>query len=69
MVFKALDKRLHGTRDNLADVCDELEIDIPKVSLLNNCQCIECGIWGNKRSEMYDSETCNFCHNIDTLRF
>lgn len=68
-MLKELDKRLHGTRDNLADVCDELGIEMPDPKKLTNCQCIECGIWGNKHSEMFDSETCNFCHNMDTLRF
>lgn len=60
---------LHGTRDNLADVCEDLGVPLPDPKSLKVGQCILCGIWGTKYSEMYDDETCHFCNDMDTLRF
>lgn len=64
-----LNKCLHGTRDNLAKVCEDLGIEMPDPKSLKVSQCIQCGIWGVKYSEMYDDETCHFCNDMDTLRF
>ena len=68
-MFSKLITRLHGTRDNLAEVCEELDMSLVDPKSLKVGQCIECAIWGAKYSEMYDDETCHFCHDMDTLRF
>lgn len=60
---------LKGTRDNLADVCEDLDIPLPDPKSLKVSQCVNCGIWGAKYSEMYDDETCHFCNDMDSLRF
>ena len=64
-----LNKILKGTRDNLADICEELDIPLPDPKSLKVAQCINCGIWGSKYKEMYDDETCHFCNDMDSLRF
>lgn len=64
-----IDSLLKGTRDNLADVCQDLDIEMPDPKTLKVAQCINCGIWGSKYKEMYDDETCHFCNDMDTLRF
>lgn len=69
-----LSKRLLKTRDRLLDVCDELDININDVdeSALLVCQCTGCSIWAGIYNTKQDSDgmvLCDFCYDIDTLRF
>lgn len=73
-MYDKLDKALNHTRSRLIDVCHELEIDINDVELddLLNTQCVACSWWGNRFTEMVDDKEyplCNFCDDMDSLRF
>lgn len=73
-MYDRLDKALNRSRRRLLDVCHELDIDINDVEVddLMNVQCTACNVWGNRFTEMIDSEDyplCEFCDNMDSLRF
>lgn len=73
-MYDKLDRALNKTRSRLIDVCHELDIDINNIDVdeLINVQCTACNIWGNRFTEMVDTEylpLCEFCDNLDTLRF
>lgn len=73
-MYDKLDKALNKTRRRLLDVCHELDIDINNVEMeeLMNVQCINCNIWGNRFTEMIEEDNfslCEFCHEMDSLRF
>lgn len=63
--------RLLYTRDNLKDVCEELSIELPTENDLSCIQCTNCYLWVSKRIVHYEDDipVCNFCHDMDTLRF
>lgn len=66
-----LAKRLLNTRDNLLDVCDELNVNMPTEEQLPLYQCINCYIWLPKRQFVLEDEmpVCHFCADMQTLRF
>ena len=66
-----LDNRLKNTRDNLADVCQELSIPVPDESTLQILQCTNCAIWRPKRQFVIEDEipVCSFCADLSLLRF
>ena len=73
-MYDKLDRALYKTRNRLIDVCHELDIDINAIAVedLINIQCTACNIWGNRFTEMVDTDDlplCEFCDNIDSLRF
>lgn len=63
--------RLLNTRDNLKDVCEELKLELPTEASLTCIQCSMCAIWVSKRLSVYEDDIpiCNFCYDMDTLRF
>lgn len=73
-MYDKLDKALNRSRSRLIDVCHELDIDINAVDLeeLMNIQCVMCSWWGNRFTEMIDDgdyPVCEFCDEMETLRF
>ena len=69
--YKLLDDTLNKTRDSLVDVCDSLGID-PKLvdpELLDVEACSNCGVWGKNHVEQDGLPVCQFCNDLDTLRF
>lgn len=66
-----LDRALNKSRQSFIQVCSTLEIDPESISMdkLLNCRCVNCGIWGNRFTEMIDDELCLFCSELETLRF
>jgi hypothetical protein len=74
-MYDSLDRALNKTKRRLSDVCEEMNIKVSDVDYdeLLNAQCVNCGIWGNKFTELvyedYDVYVCEFCDNLDTLRF
>lgn len=73
-MYDNLDRALHKTKRRLSEVCQELELDVSDVSIddLLMAQCVNCSIWGNKFTEMVedgDMYLCEFCNELDTLRF
>lgn len=74
-MYDKLDNALYKTRRRMIDVCHELDIDINDVNMedMLNAQCVNCSIWGNKFTEMiyedYDAYVCEFCNDMDLLRF
>lgn len=74
-MYDSLDRVLNKSRRRLIDVCHELEIDINNVNTdeLLNVPCCNCDIWGNRFTEMIEEQDnmyiCEFCENLDTLRF
>lgn len=73
-MYDKLDRALNKTRSRLIDVCHELDIDINGVDVdeLLNAPCCNCDIWGNRFTELIEDEgllLCQFCNDIDSLRF
>lgn len=69
--YKLLDETLNKTRDTLVAICDSLGIDSSEVnpSLLEVESCTNCGIWGRNHAHVDDLPVCQFCNDIDSLRF
>lgn len=70
-MYDKLDKALNRSRRSLLDICNDLGINAGAVDPddLLNVRCVNCGIWGNRFTEMVDDELCLFCDDLDTLRF
>ena len=70
VMYDKLDKALYRSRRSLLDVCNDMSINAGGVNAeeLLNARCVNCGIWGNRFTEMVE-EVCLFCDDLDTLRF
>lgn len=66
-----LSNRLIKTRDNLLDVCEELNVPFPDESSISVSQCVNCYIWLPKSQFVLEDDmpVCHFCADMDTLRF
>jgi CRISPR/Cas system-associated protein endoribonuclease Cas2 len=63
--------RLLKTRDSLADVCDELGIEMPDEGSLPCLQCSDCRQWRARGYFVLEAgaPVCSFCHDMYLLRF
>lgn len=70
-MFSNLVNRLKNTRDNLLDVCDELNVKMPNEDQMPIYQCTACDIWLPKRQFVMEDEMpiCSFCADMRLLRF
>jgi hypothetical protein len=62
-----LGRKLLGTRLNLRELVsvDNIEEIVKELSVI---QCVNCAIWVSE-SKSPDDELCEFCYDLDTLRF
>ena len=70
-MYVRLSSKLNNTRDSLVEVCKSLGIDprIVNPALLEIESCCNCGIWGKNHIYEDGLPICNFCNDMDTLRF
>lgn len=70
-MYVRLSAVLNHSRDSLVEVCESLGIDPSTIDpeLLDVDSCCNCGIWGTNHVEQDGLPICNFCNDLDTLRF
>jgi hypothetical protein len=66
-----LAERLLRTRDNLAEVCEELGIVMPEEGSIPAMQCAACSIWVGLHNVRMDEgiPICGFCEDMSIMRF
>ena len=70
-MYVRLSEVLDRTRDSLVNACKSLGINPSTVdpNLLDVESCCNCGIWGKNMETDGYLPICNFCNDMDTLRF